>query len=52
MALSIEQTHIRATEWELLPFRAMSHLRALLPVCLLGATSAVCAQTDELQVYG
>jgi hypothetical protein len=29
----------------------MSHLRALLPVCLLGATSAVCAQTDEIQVY-
>ena len=27
----------------------MSHVRALLPVCLLGATSSVCAQTDEIQ---
>lgn len=29
----------------------MSHLRALLVVCLLGATSSACAQTDEIQVY-
>jgi hypothetical protein len=29
----------------------MSHHRALLPLCLLGATATVGAQTDEIQVY-
>lgn len=51
MGVSIEQARVRAIEWELLPSQTMSHRRALLPICLLGATSAVCAQTDEIQVY-
>jgi hypothetical protein len=51
MAPSIKQIGSRAIEWELLPFPSMPPLRALLPVCLLGATSATYAQTDEIQVY-
>jgi hypothetical protein len=51
MELSIKHARSRAIEWELLPSHPMPHLRALLSVCLLAATSSTCAQTDEIQVY-